>query len=85
MLKLGGLIGMASVEYEGVMMIAGSQEPLLRKFYAVREKLWRLEGIADPRLGKIYAGCCTRLGLVKLRHKPTIYLTGARLKLSHLG
>jgi ubiquinone/menaquinone biosynthesis C-methylase UbiE len=50
-LKLGGLIGVASVEYEGVIL-TGSQEPLLRKFYAVREKLWRLEGVAEPRLGK---------------------------------
>ena len=50
-LKPGGLIGVACVEYEGVLL-AGAQESRLRKFYAVREQLWQLEHVADPRRGK---------------------------------
>ncbi|MEM7333523.1 MAG: methyltransferase domain-containing protein [Chloroflexota bacterium] len=50
-LRPGGLFGIAAVEYEG-LLIAGEQEVLLRKFYEVREALWRLEGIANPRMGK---------------------------------
>jgi ubiquinone/menaquinone biosynthesis C-methylase UbiE len=50
-LKPDGLIGVAAVDYQGVRL-AGTQEPLLRRFYAVRETLWQLKGIAEPRLGK---------------------------------
>ena len=50
-LQPGGLIGVASVEYEGVV-VAGPHEALLKGFYAVREALWLREGAANPRLGK---------------------------------
>jgi len=46
----GGPIGVASVEYGGVL-IAGPSEDLLRRFYALREQQWALRGQAEPRRG----------------------------------
>lgn len=64
-LKPNGLIGAASVEYEGVL-IAGQQEALLKQFYAVREALWRLTGVAEPRLGKHLRGLLHAAGFGRI-------------------
>jgi ubiquinone/menaquinone biosynthesis C-methylase UbiE len=50
-LKPGGVLGVASVEYGG-LILAGPNEPLLRRFYAIRERLWQLEHTADPYRGR---------------------------------
>jgi SAM-dependent methyltransferase len=50
-LKPGGVIGAASVEYGG-LILAGPNEPLLRRFYAIRERIWQLDGVADPHRGR---------------------------------
>ena len=49
-LRSGGVVGVASVEYGG-LILAGPHEDLLRRFYAIREQLWIREG-ADPYLGR---------------------------------
>jgi SAM-dependent methyltransferase len=54
-LKLGGIVGVACVEYGGVIL-AGPGEELLRRFYAVRERLWQLENTADPYRGRRLRG-----------------------------
>jgi ubiquinone/menaquinone biosynthesis C-methylase UbiE len=46
----GGVIGVACVEYGG-LILAGPEEELLKRFYAVREEVWQLEG-ADPYRGR---------------------------------
>lgn len=54
-LKPGGIVGVACVEYGGVI-IAGPGEELLRRFYSVREQLWQLENTADPYRGRRLRG-----------------------------
>jgi SAM-dependent methyltransferase len=54
-LKPGGTVGVACVEYGGVI-IAGPGEELLRRFYSVREQLWQLENTADPYRGRRLRG-----------------------------
>lgn len=65
-LKPSGLIGVASVEYEGVI-ITGAQEALLRSFYDTREQIWQREGVADPRLGKHLRGLLHEAGFEKVQ------------------
>jgi SAM-dependent methyltransferase len=59
-LKPGGLVAVASVEYDG-LILAGPHEPLLRRFYAVRERLWSGEG-SDPYLGGRLRGLLAESG-----------------------
>jgi SAM-dependent methyltransferase len=54
-LKPSGIVGVACVEYGGVI-IAGPGEELLRRFYSVREQLWQLENTADPYRGRRLRG-----------------------------
>jgi ubiquinone/menaquinone biosynthesis C-methylase UbiE len=53
--KRGGVIGAASVEYGGII-IAGEQTAGPRRFYDVRQQLWRAEGIAEPNMGRRLRG-----------------------------
>jgi SAM-dependent methyltransferase len=49
-LKPGGLVAVASVEYGG-LVLAGPHADLTRRFYTIRENLWAVEG-SDPFLGR---------------------------------
>jgi SAM-dependent methyltransferase len=60
-LKHGGLLAVASVEYGGYF-VAGPKADLLRRFYEIREKLWLLDG-ADPYLGRRLRGLLVAAGL----------------------
>jgi ubiquinone/menaquinone biosynthesis C-methylase UbiE len=54
-LKPGGVLGVACVEYGG-LILGGPHEPLLRRFYALREQLWQLDAQADPYRGRALRG-----------------------------
>jgi ubiquinone/menaquinone biosynthesis C-methylase UbiE len=54
-LRPGGVLGVACVEYGG-LILAGPGEELLRRFYAIRERVWQLEGAADPYRGRRLRG-----------------------------
>jgi hypothetical protein len=56
-LRPGGIVAVASVEYDG-LILAGPHENLLRRFYAIREQLWIRDG-ADPYLGRRLRGLLT--------------------------
>jgi ubiquinone/menaquinone biosynthesis C-methylase UbiE len=60
-LKPGGVIGVACVEYGG-LVLAGPEEEVLRRFYTVRERLWQLEELADPYRGRRLRGLLERAG-----------------------
>jgi SAM-dependent methyltransferase len=53
-LKPGGILAVASVEYAG-LVLAGPHHDLTSRFYAIRERLWQIEG-ADPYLGRELRG-----------------------------
>jgi hypothetical protein len=53
--KHGGVVGAASVEYDGVIL-AGEPTEGTRRFYNIRQQLWRAAGIADPNMGRRLRG-----------------------------
>lgn len=60
-LRPGGVVGVASVEYGGYV-VAGPRAELLRRFYEIREELWLLDGL-DPYLGRGLRALLSRAGL----------------------
>lgn len=60
-LKPGGILGVASVEYGG-LVLAGPHEDVLRRFYTLRERLWLAEGEADPFRGRRLRALLQRAG-----------------------
>jgi SAM-dependent methyltransferase len=60
-LKPGGIVGVACVEYGG-LILAGPRVELLTRFYALREQLWLLDGHADPYRGRELRGLLDRAG-----------------------
>jgi ubiquinone/menaquinone biosynthesis C-methylase UbiE len=53
--KRGGVVGAASVEYDGIIL---SGEPMAgpRRFYDISQKLWWAAGIAEPNMGQRLRG-----------------------------
>lgn len=47
-LKRSGVVAIACVEYGG-LILAGPHEPLVRRFFDIREQLWQREGVAPYR------------------------------------
>jgi ubiquinone/menaquinone biosynthesis C-methylase UbiE len=64
-LKPGGVFGAASVEYGG-LILAGPNEPLLRRFYAIRERIWQLEAASDPHRGRTLRGLLNGAGFERV-------------------
>jgi SAM-dependent methyltransferase len=60
-LKPGGTLGVACVEYGG-LILAGPGVELLRRFYALREELWLRDGHADPYRGRELRGLLGHAG-----------------------
>jgi SAM-dependent methyltransferase len=60
-LRPGGVLGVASVDYGGYL-VAGRQADVLRRFYAIREQLWLIEGL-NPYLGRHVRGLLSAAGL----------------------
>ena len=60
-LKPGGVVAVACVEYGG-LVLAGPEEELLKRFYAVRERVWQLEGAATLIADEGFAACCIKPG-----------------------
>jgi ubiquinone/menaquinone biosynthesis C-methylase UbiE len=63
-LRPGGVVGVASVEYGG-LILAGVHERLLRRFYEIRERLWLLDG-ANPFLGRTLRGLLDAAGFERI-------------------
>jgi ubiquinone/menaquinone biosynthesis C-methylase UbiE len=61
-LRPGGVVAVASVEYSG-LILAGPHAGLTRRFYDIRERLWQLNG-ADPFRGRNLRGLLLRSGYV---------------------
>jgi SAM-dependent methyltransferase len=49
-IRRGGVVGAASVEYAGIIL-GGAQTTDPKRFYDIRQRLWRAEGIAEPNMG----------------------------------
>jgi len=53
--KRGGVVGAASVEYDGIIL-AGEPAAGPRRFYDIRQRLWRAAEIAEPNTGRRLRG-----------------------------
>ena len=60
-LKPGGVLGVACVEYGG-LILSGPDVDVLRQFYALRERLWQLHWQADPFRGRELRSLLGRAG-----------------------
>jgi ubiquinone/menaquinone biosynthesis C-methylase UbiE len=72
-LRPGGVVGVASVEYGG-LVLDGPDVDLLRRFYAIREELWRRDWAIDPYRGRALRGLLNRAGFERV-HASTMYLS----------
>ena len=59
--KHGGVVGAASVEYGG-LILAGKQTAGPRRFYDIRQQVWRAVGIAAPNMGRRLRGLFQEAG-----------------------
>ena len=59
--KRGGVVGAASVEYDGIIL-AGEQTAGPRRFYNIRQQLWRAARIAEPSTGRRLRGLVQAAG-----------------------
>jgi SAM-dependent methyltransferase len=59
--KHGGVVGAASVEYGG-FILGGEQTAGPRRFYEIRQQVWRAAGIAEPNMGHRLRGLFQEAG-----------------------
>jgi SAM-dependent methyltransferase len=82
-LKPGGILAVASVEYGG-LILAGPHADLTRRFYAIRERLWQIDG-ADPYLGRTLRGVLLGAGLVDVIATTTYISFGTVERVAEFG
>jgi ubiquinone/menaquinone biosynthesis C-methylase UbiE len=82
-LRPGGVVGVASVEYGG-LILAGPHEDLVRRFYSIREQLWIREA-ADPYLGRRLRGLLTESGFSDVEATTKAISYGTREAVSTFG
>jgi SAM-dependent methyltransferase len=63
--KPGGVVGAASVEYSGIIL-GGQNTAGPRRFYDIRQRLWRAEGIAEPNMGRSLRGLFQGAGFARV-------------------
>ena len=82
-LKPGGVLGVASVEYGG-LILAGPGEPLLRQFYWMRERLWELVG-SHPCRGRALRGLLIAAGFEHVAATSTYFCHGTQDQVRSFG
>jgi SAM-dependent methyltransferase len=83
-LRPGGVVGVASVEYGG-LIIGGPHEPVLRRFYDLRTRLWQDEKVADPYRGRALRGILTAAGLERVAATTTSISYGTEASVAAFG
>ena len=64
-IRRGGVIGAASVEYGGIIF-GGAETAGPQRFHDIRQRLWRAEGIAEPNTGRHLRGLLQRAGFSRV-------------------
>jgi hypothetical protein len=59
------VVNAASVEYGG-LILAGEQTAGPRRFYDIRQQMWRAAGIADPNMGRRLRGLFAAAGFERV-------------------
>jgi len=82
-LKPGGVLGVACVEYGG-LILAGPEEELLRRFYSVRERLWQLDDVS-PYRGRRLRGLLEQAGFEDVVAGSRFFSYGTRAAVECFG
>jgi SAM-dependent methyltransferase len=64
-IRRGGVIGAASVEYGGIIL-GGAETADPQRFYDIRQQFWRAEGIAEPNTGRRLRGLFREAGFSRV-------------------
>jgi len=64
-MKRGGIVGAASVEYGGIIL-GGAKTTDPQRFYDIRQQVWRAEGIAEPNTGRRLRGLFQEAGFSRV-------------------
>jgi ubiquinone/menaquinone biosynthesis C-methylase UbiE len=64
-IRRSGVIGAASVEYGGIIF-GGTETNGPKRFYDIRQQLWRAEGIAEPNTGRRLRGLFHQAGFSRV-------------------
>src|SRR5262249_56518546 len=64
-LRRGGIIGAASVEYGGIIF-GGAETADPQRFYDIRQQFWRAAGIAEPNTGRRLRGLFHEAGFSRV-------------------
>jgi ubiquinone/menaquinone biosynthesis C-methylase UbiE len=83
-LQPGGVIGVACVEYGG-LVLAGPEEELLSRFYAIREQVWQLEKVADPYRGRRLRGLLVSAGFDRVEATSKYFSYGTEEAVESFG
>ena len=84
-LKPGGVLALACVEYSGVI-IAGPNHELLRKFYQLKELSWELaEPPAQPRIGATLRGLVNNAGFENVSASAKLISYGEHASVQNFG
>ena len=83
-LKPGGLIGASSIEYGG-LILHGPGEPLLRRFYELRLKLWEAQGDVHPYRGRELRRLLLAAGFEQVEARTTYFSYGTEERVRTFG
>ena len=83
-LKPGGLLGASSIEYGG-LILQGPGEPLLRRFYELRLKLWDAQGDVHPYRGRELRGLLLAAGFEQVEAGITYFSYGTEERVRTFG
>jgi SAM-dependent methyltransferase len=83
-LKPGGVIGASSIEYGG-LILHGPGEPLLRRFYELRLKIWEAQGDVHPFRGRELRGLLLAAGFSHVEARVTYLSYGAEERIRSFG
>lgn len=83
-LKPGGLLGASSIEYGG-LILHGPGEPLLRRFYELRLKLWEAQGDVHPFRGRELPGLLLAAGFEQVEAVTTYFSYGTEERVRIFG
>ena len=82
--KPGGLVGASSIDYGG-LILHGPGEPLLRRFYELRLRLWIAQGDVHPYRGRELRGLLLTAGFEHVEAVTTYFSYGTEERVRSFG
>ena len=83
-LKPGGVIGVSSIEYGG-LILHGADVPPLRRFYELRLAIWKAQGDVHPYRGRGLRGLLLAAGFAQVEASATYFSYGTEERVRTFG